>query len=281
MERPVIVGLGEILWDQLPSGPRFGGAPANFACAAARLFGDTATVHLVSAVGRDDLGTDAVAELQRRGVGIEHVEKTAWPTGEVQVLVDDDGVPTYRFDEGQAWDHLSWRPALARLAETCQAVCFGTLGQRCEPSRVVIERFTTAAKRALRVFDINIREPYFSTSIAFSGLQIANVVKLNEEELVRVAAMTGVSGDGWEMAKQIRQRLQLVCLAVTRGPKGAWLFSEEGASDVPAPQVEVTHTVGAGDAFTAALVQGLLRRDPLDAINRHAVAVAAAACSGE
>lgn len=280
MSGRVIVGLGEILWDLLPSGPRFGGAPANFACAAARLLGDSAEVHLVSAVGEDALGDQALEELRTRGVHPDHVQRNPWPTGRVHVTLDAVGVPQYEFGTGEAWDHLAWNPGLARLAQTCSAVCFGTLGQRSDPSRIVIERFTSAAKQAWRIFDINIREPFFSMPIALASLQIANVVKLNEDELPQVAALVGVSGPEPEMARQIRQRLQLDYLAVTRGPRGAWLVAEEGFSDVAAPPVKATNTVGAGDAFTAALVQGLLRRDSLDAINRHAVAVASAVCQG-
>lgn len=278
MSCPVIVGLGEILWDLLPSGPRFGGAPANFACAAARLMGDSAQVHMVSAVGEDALGDQALAELRQRGVNREHVQCNAWPTGRVHVSLDAAGVAQYEFGADEAWDHLAWQDSLASLAQNCQAVCFGTLAQRSEPSRIVIERFVSAAKHAWRVFDINIREPFFSMPIALSSLQIANVVKLNEDELPQVAALVGVSGHEPDVARQIRQRLQLDYLAVTRGPRGAWLLSEEGFSDVAAPPTPVANTVGAGDAFTAALVQGLLRHDSLEQINQHAVAVASAVC---
>jgi len=276
--RPVIVALGEILWDCFPSGPRFGGAPANFAQAAARRLQGMADVHLVSAVGHDALGDRALAQLQQAGVGTDHVQTNPWPTGQVSVSLDAAGIATYQFGENQAWDYLTWTPGLVRLAQASQVVCFGTLGQRSEASRIVIERFVSAAKNAWRVLDINIREPYFSIPIGLSSLQIANVVKLNEEELPQVAAMVGVADSAREMAKQIRQRLQLAYLAVTRGPHGAWLLSEEGFSEVAAPPVADPNTVGAGDAFTAALVEGLLRGDSLASINEHAVAVASEAC---
>lgn len=278
MAGPVIVGLGEILWDMLPAGPRFGGAPANFACAVARLMRDSAQVHLVSAIGHDALGQQALTELQGCGVGTDHIQSNPWPTGQVHVSLDQSGVATYEFGDDQAWDHLCWTPGLVRLAPACQVVCFGTLGQRSDASRVVIERFASAAKQAWRVFDINIREPHFSMPIALSSLQIANVVKLNEDELPHVAALVGVSGSDIEMAKQIRQRLQLAYLAVTRGPQGAWLLSEEGLSEVTAPQIAATNTVGAGDAFTAALLQGILQGKSLTQINEYAVAVASAVC---
>lgn len=239
---------------------------------------EAADVHLVSAVGVDALGDQALAHLRQAGVGIDHVQSNPWPTGQVAVSLDAAGLPSYQFGENQAWDHLTWTTALGRLAQDCQVVCFGTLGQRSEASRIVIERFAAAAKQAWRVLDINIREPYFSIPIALSSLQIADVVKLNEEELPQVAAMVGVSDSEHEMARQIRQRLQLDYLAVTRGPKGAWLLSEEGLSEVAAPPISDPNTVGAGDAFTAALVQGLLRGDALASINQHAVTVASEAC---
>lgn len=279
MERPLVVGLGEILWDMFPTGPQFGGAPANFACAAARQLGDTAMVEMVSAVGPDDLGTQAIAALAGQGVGSQCVQVGTLPTGQVLVSLDAKGLATYRFAEQQAWDEIHWDSDLERLARACQVVCFGTLAQRTHVSRATIEKFLTVAQQAFRLFDINIRQPYFSPEVALTGLRLANVVKLNEEELPVVGGFIGASGDWRAVAKQIRERFQLQYLAVTRGAEGAYLLSSEQEHFAAAPAIQVTSTVGAGDTYAAALVAGILAGRSIPEINQAAVILAANVCS--
>jgi fructokinase len=276
--RPAIVGLGELLWDLFPDGPRFGGAPVNFACHAAALGAD---VHVVTSVGNDDLGRQALDALSHHGVRTDSVAICdAAPTGTVQVAVDAAGKATFTFAPDVAWDHLHWSDGLARLAAICESVCFGTLAQRSAESRQTIRRFVGATPaRALRVFDINLRPPFYSEEVIRESLDLANVLKLNNDELPILAAMFDMVGSDVEVLTRLARRFDLQLVALTRGPKGAILVRGAEVSEAPGLPVAVKDTVGAGDAFTAALVLGLLRNDPLEMINRRACAVAAYVCS--
>jgi fructokinase len=278
MGLPLIVGLGEILWDMFPSGPRFGGAPANFAMATAKQLAGVAQVQMVSAVGSDDLGKQATQELQVQNVDVAFVQIGSLPTGQVLVQLDDQGRASYRFAEQQAWDEIRWTSDLENLAQRCSVVCFGTLAQRKPLSRTTIQAFVKTAQHAIRLFDINIRQPHFSDEVALNGLRLANVVKLNEEELPVVAGLTGVDGEWREVARQIRRHWGLRYLAVTRGAEGALLLSADEEHFAPAPTVQVASTVGAGDAYAAALVAGILRGDSVHEINTRAVSIAADVC---
>jgi len=277
-QSPVIVGLGEILWDVFPDGPRFGGAPANFACHVAALGG---SAEMVSAVGNDELGVRALAELQNRRVatcGVHRHEDR--PTGIVTVSLDDDGHASYEFAADTAWDALPWSEELARLAERTSAVSFGTLGQRSECSRETIRRFVAATpSRALRIFDVNLRPPFVSDPVIIDSLALANVLKLNDEELPAVAALCELSGSDVEVIQELAEKFALRAIALTRGPDGAVLVRDGQVSEHPGIETHVVDTVGAGDAFTAALALGLLDGSDLTAINRSACQVAAFVCS--
>jgi len=273
-----IVGLGELLWDLFPDGPRFGGAPVNFACHAAALGAD---VRVVTSVGNDALGREALQALASHGVKTDGVAICdGAPTGTVQVTVDAVGKATFTFAPDVAWDHLHWSDGLVRLAANCDAVCFGTLAQRNAESRKTVQRFVGATRAsALRVFDINLRPPFYSTEVIRESLALANVLKLNDDELPILATMFEMTGNDVEMLTRLARRFDLQLMALTRGSKGAILVRDGEISEAPGLPVTVKDTVGAGDAFTAALVLGLLRNDPLDHINRRACAVAAHVCS--
>jgi fructokinase len=272
-----VVGLGEVLWDLFPDGPRFGGAPANFACHARRLVGHSI---MVSQVGIDTLGDKAIGFLRQRGVGREIGRTPDRPTGTVQVSLDAEGKPHFTIAEDVAWDAIPWSPELAALAPKVDAVCFGTLAQRREASRQTIQRFvTTMRPDCLRIFDVNLRPPFIDPQTVVDSLAMANVLKLNDEELPIVASMLSLSGNDIELMGQIRDRYQLQLVALTRGANGAALLSRTGTWEGVPPAVEVKDTVGAGDAFTAALTRGLLRGDSLDVIGPHACAVAAYVCT--
>lgn len=274
-----VVGLGEILWDVFPDGARFGGAPANFACNAAKLGRGMARVSVVSAVGRDSLGEQALAALQSHGVDTSSVQVNAWETGTVHVELDDAGVATYRFAEDTSWDHLAWSQDLEESASSCDAVCFGTLGQRAEPSRETIRRFVTATPpTSLRILDINLRRPYFDDSLLLDSLELANVLKLNDDELVLLAEICGLQGSLAELLPQFAERFGLHVVAVTRGGEGAAIYAGGQLSDLPGEPVEVVDTVGAGDAYTASMTLGLLEGNDLDGVNQEAIATAAAVC---
>jgi fructokinase len=274
-----IVGLGEVLWDIFPDGARFGGAPANFACDAAQLGADA---YLVSQIGVDDLGTRALVELAERGVRTDFVAKTdRLPTGTVDVELDVEGKPRFVIHENVAWDELSWSDTLADLAARADAVCFGTLGQRCPAARGTIQRFLHATRSAcLRVFDINLRQRYFDRDTVIESLNIASALKLNDDELPILLSLVGQGApDDHASLRRLAERFGLSVVALTRGAAGAKLFVKGEIVDIAAPRIGVRDTVGAGDAFTAALVIGYLRGDSLRTIAERAVAVAGFVCT--
>ncbi len=279
MEPFRIAGIGEILWDIFPDGPRFGGAPSNFSCSTAELALDAAKVFIASAVGNDPLGNKALTELQEHRVNTVCVQTNGRETGQVHVKLDQGGSAHYRFAEDSAWDDLLWDDSLAQLAGQCNAVCFGTLGQRNPNSAKTILRFVdSVANEALKVLDVNLRYPYVSNAVIENSLSRANVLKLNNDELPRVASLIGATGSELQMMKALATHFQLHTIALTRGPQGAVILSEDELSDLPGQSVEVVDTVGAGDAFTAAMTLGLLCRNPLKQINQGAIAAAAWAC---
>jgi fructokinase len=276
--RFTIAALGEVLWDVFPEGPRFGGAPANVACHAAALGADA---FLVSCVGNDELGQQALDSLRRHDVGTECVAvSTQYPTGTVQVELDAAGKPTFTIGQDVAWDHLEWSETAERLARRSAAICFGTLGQREEDSRNVIHRFLAATPPdAFRVLDVNLRPPFVAEPVIRQSLESANALKLSDEELPLVAAACDVAGSEAEMIATLAARYELRLIALTRGRHGATLIRGRDRSDCEGVAVDVKDTVGAGDAFTASMILGLLRGDPLDAINQQACRVAAFVCS--
>lgn len=275
----LVVAIGEVLWDVFPSGPRFGGAPANFACAMAGLAPDF-TVEMVSAVGDDDLGRDAIASLQQQGVGTRAVTQNKQVTGQVHVSLDDQGVASYEFAEDCAWDNLLWSERLNTLANQSDVVCFGTLGQRSDASKSTIQQFVrSSSSDCLRVFDINLRPPYYSEAVIRESLEIANVLKLNDDELPLLASLLNIEGNPRELLAQIAEIVGLDLIALTRGEKGAMIFKYGEISDSPGVPASVVDTVGAGDAFTAAMIVGLLEGHDIATINHKACEVAAFVCS--
>jgi fructokinase len=276
-----IVGLGEILWDVFPDGARFGGAPANFACSASGLAAGSARVSMAGAVGGDDLGRRALAEFTARGVDVAAVAVLSEPTGRVDVTVDAAGHASYVFAPDCAWDTLPWSDSLERLAAATTAVCFGTLSSRGVTSRATIRRFIAAVPSpALRILDINLRPPFWSPEIVRDSLPFANIVKCNDDELPVVAKILGLSGSPEAILRQLVDRHDLRLAALTRGAKGSLLVTADGSSsDLPGTPVDVVDTVGAGDAFTAAVTLGLLAGWPLSKLHAHAERVAAYVCT--
>ena len=276
----VVVGLGEVLWDVFPDGPRFGGAPANFSCSVAGLGRDRLEVAIVSAVGQDELGERAIAALVDVKIDVTAVARKNQPTGRVDVQLDEHGHASYQFQSDCAWDRMEWTRELDQLARRADVVCFGTLGQRSQQSMETVRKFVAATRpTALRIFDINLRPPFFSDAIILDSLKLANVLKLNDEELPVLEKLLGLSGTPIEMLRQLKDRFSFQVVALTRGANGAILIRGEDISDVPGVAAKVVDTVGAGDAFTAALAIGLLDGMDLDTINRTACEVAAYVCS--
>jgi fructokinase len=276
-QRPSVVAIGEVLWDLFPTGPRFGGAPANFVCSVAELAGDRIDVSMVSGVGRDELGTKAIESLRAHGVDASHVVAVEKATGQVKVALDAKGQPTYEIATDVAWDHIPWSDALQQLASLADAVCFGTLAQRSNASRETVLQFVRATHDGcLRVLDINLRQRFWSKDVVVESLELANVLKLNDAELPVLADMLGFSGTTDDVLRQLTEEFPLELVALTRGAEGSLLLSVSGErSDLPGEPITVSDTVGAGDAFTAALVVGLLNGLPLATINAWGNRVAA------
>lgn len=275
-----VVGLGEILWDVFPDGPRFGGAPANFACSAAALCREDTRVRMASSVGRDELGDRAIEALSDKSVETSCVQRAEHPTGQVLVQLDSEGHASYEFAADTAWDNIQWSPELEQLATSAHASCFGTLAQRSETSRQTIQRFISKTSAStLRIFDVNLRSPFFSESIILESLKLANVLKLNDEELPVLASICDLTGGTVQLMQQLADRYGLLTVALTRGSRGSILIGGDRVSEHVGVATRVVDTVGAGDAFTATLAIGLLEGLDLDTINRRAGRVAAFVCS--
>ena len=272
-----LVGIGEVLWDMLPGGKRLGGAPANFTYHARSLGADA---RLVSRLGYDELGWAARSRLAALGVPGHCLEMDpSRPTGTVSVEIAADGQAKYHFPENVAWDALAGDPAGRLAVSQADAICFGTLAQRQEPSRSTIRSLVAAAARsALRIFDVNLRQSFFTPEVIEESLKLANVLKVNDAELPRLAAMFQLTGDERTQISQLAGRYRLRLVACTRGSNGSLLFAEGQWSEHPGIPTEVVDTVGAGDAFTAAMTLGVLAKWDLDRVNREANQVAAYVC---
>ena len=281
MDRPrgsTIVGIGELLWDLLPSGRRLGGAPLNFACHGAQL---GAKAYPVSCLGRDVPGQAIRRELASLGLDDLYVgEDTGHPTGSVQVTLDEGGKPSYTICEDVAWDFLAMSDRLADLATKTDAVCFGSLAQRGAVSRSTIHTFLNRVRtEALKIFDINLRQAFYSQEIVAASLESANVLKLSNEELPVLAGMLGLVGTTEDQLAALMGTFDLRLIAYTRGAGGSLLMTPDEMDAHPGFPAAVVDTVGAGDSFTAALCVGLLQRRPLTEINDLANRVAAFVCS--
>ena len=281
MKRPTILSLGEVLWDLFPEGERFGGAPANFACHAAIQGAD---VTMLSAVGDDKNGHDAIGILSAYGIDVSFMQIIPdAPTGTVGVALDNNGKPTFVIHQGSAWDRLVWNDAIASRIATVDAIYFGTLGQRDPVSRATIrEAVETAALAGIpRVLDINLRQPFFDAEMICNSVQLASILKLSDDELVEVCFACSISKTD-QPEGDLRGLLEfgsLDMVVLTRGENGAVLVTHEGTITQDGINRNVIDTVGAGDAFTAAFLVGELRGDPHDQNLRNSCEVAAATCA--
>ena len=270
-----IIGIGEVLWDLLPSGPQLGGAPANFAYHA-RALGARAAV--VSRIGSDRLGRECLARFRTMDLpeATVQVDDHA-PTGTVTVELAADGAPQYTIHENVAWDRLAVAPPALEAVRDADAVCFGSLAQRNAISRAAIQQLVGAAPAGaiLRVFDINLRQDFYSRGVITDSLALANVLKVNETELACLAEMFSLTGDVRAHILQLAERHDLRVVACTRGERGSVLFAEGRWSDHPGVTAKVADTVGAGDSFTAAMILGLLAHWNLNEISQRANEVAA------
>lgn len=276
MERKkVIVGIGELLWDMLPSGKAIGGAPANFAYHAGRL-GEEGWV--VSAVGDDALGHEILDVLDEKRLHslVSMVDK---PTGTVQVSLDDAGVPTYTIVEDVAWDHIPFTSKMQELASRADAVCFGSLVQRNGSRASVLKFLEAVPASALKVFDINLRQHFYTPEILRKSLEIADVLKINDEEIVTLSEMFGLGSDPREACRKLIGQYSLRFVLLTKGAQGSEVISPDEVIPQGVGKVDVVDTVGAGDAFTAAFTVAYLRGDSLADAQKLAGEVTAYVCS--
>ncbi len=272
----IIVGMGEALWDVLPEGKKLGGAPANFAYHVSQ-FGLNSRV--VSAVGQDKLGTEILDNFrEKRLQGI--IETVPYPTGTVQVTLDNEGVPCYDIKEGVAWDNIPYTEELDQLARQTQAICFGSLAQRSIVSRETIARFLATmpdTPETLKIFDINLRQSFYTKEILCDSFSRCNVLKINDEELVTVSRLFGYPGiDLQDKCWILLAKYNLKMLILTCGVNGSYVFTPGYVSFV---KVEGADTVGAGDSFTAAFTAAIIRGRSVREAHQLAVDTSAYVCT--
>lgn len=276
-KRNIIVGLGEALWDVLPDGRKLGGAPANFVYHASQ-FGLNSCV--VSAVGDDELGHEIENIFKEKSLNTV-MPRVDFPTGTVQVTLDGNGIPSYEIKQGVAWDNIPYSSELEELASKTSAVCFGSLAQRCETSRTTIEKFLEKLPddETLKVFDINLRQNFYSKELIESSFKRCNVLKINDEELVIVAKMFGLGDDEpKQQCLSLLNKYNLRFVILTCGENGSYVFTNEISNFIPTPKVDVKDTVGAGDSFTGAFVASVLQGKSMQEAHRLAVDVSAFVC---
>ncbi|MFA6481220.1 MAG: carbohydrate kinase [Bacteroidales bacterium] len=274
---PLVAGIGELLWDMLPSGKQLGGAPCNFAFHARQAGCDSL---VISAVGKDKLGDELLQKLHQLDLSDRYIQKISFPTSTVSIRLNENGHPDYTIHEQVAWDFIQWNSQIKELAGKLDAVCFGSLAQRNRISQETIVSLILATRPdCLRIFDINLRQHYYSREIVVQSIMLADVLKLNDDELPAVAEFTGLSGDVRNQLTDLLIKLKLKYIVYTMGSKGSIIVNDREYSFVEAPSVKVADTVGAGDAFTAVFTAGILRGLPLSQVHRKATEIAALVCT--
>lgn len=273
-----MAGIGEILWDLLPDGRQLGGSPMNvvYHCNAAGI-----KSVVVSAVGKDKPGKEILEQVNSKGNSTEYIQvSTHYPTGTVTVTLKD-GIPDFTIHNNVAWDHIQWNESLRELAENIDAVAFGSLAQREPESRQSIRNFISHMKPgSIKVFDINLRQNFHSKELLVEALEIANILKINDEELPVLTTYLNIEGTVYQQVKTLMAQFKLNLVALTKGSQGSTLYSNSLTSIRNAPEVtNIEDTVGAGDTFTGVMIAGLLKNKPLDEIHSEAVEAAAWVCS--
>ena len=279
MNKRYVVGLGEVLWDVLPEGKKLGGAPANFAYHAGQFLGMNNTI-AVSALGEDKLADETIEALREHGLN-DLLPRVPYPTGTVQVQLDEQGIPTYDIKENVAWDNIPFDDDIAEIARNCRAVCFGSLAQRNVVSRETIQKFLDATPPdCLKIFDINLRQQFYTQEILRESFQRCNILKINDEELVLIGRMFGYPGlDIENKCWLILGKYNLDMLVLTCGTNGSYVFTSGHVSFQETPKVKVADTVGAGDSFTGSFVGSIFNGKSVPEAHRTAVQVSAYVCT--
>lgn len=275
-KKPIIIGIGEVLFDIFHDSRQMGGAPVNFTYHASRLGAES---YVITAVGDDASGKEILAKVEKAGLG-SIIETTSYPTGTVIVELND-GIPTYTITEGVAWDYIPLTGPMIELAARADAVCFGTLAQRSAMSRHTIREILAAAPRdSLRILDINLRQHYYTEDTVAESLRLSNVLKINDDELDVVRGMFAIGETAQEdICRWLGRRFDLKMVVLTAGASHSSIYTENESSTLPTPKVEVVDTVGAGDAFTGTLISALLGGTSLTDAHRSAVEKAAFVCT--
>lgn len=275
----IVVGMGEALWDVLPEGKKIGGAPANFAYHVSQ-FGLPSCV--VSAIGDDALGKEIIENFTSKGLD-QLIAEVPYPTGTVQVEIDQTGIPLYDIKENVAWDNIPYTEHLDALAKRTKAVCFGSLAQRNVVSRETINHFLDTMPKdydSLIVFDVNLRQGFYNKEILCKSMQNCNILKINDEELITVSRMFGYPGiDLQDKCWILLGKYNLKMLILTCGINGSYVFTPGNVSFQPTPKVEVADTVGAGDSFTAAFIASILKGKSVTEAHSIAVKTSAFVCT--
>ena len=273
----MIVGLGEALWDVLPEGKKLGGAPANFAYHTGQFGLDTLAV---SALGEDRLGDETIAAIEEQGLNYM-MPRVPYPTGTVQVTLDDEGIPAYDIKENVAWDNIPFTDEMKAVAQNCRAVCFGSLAQRNVVSRGTIKKFLSATPDdCMKIFDINLRQNFYTKEVIDDSLHLCNVLKINDEELVVIGRMFGYPGlDMQDKCWLLLGTYNLDILVLTCGVNGSYVFTPGAMSFYETPKVEVADTVGAGDSFTGTFCACILKGKSVADAHRIAVDASAFVCT--
>lgn len=275
----IVVGMGEALWDVLPEGKKIGGAPANFAYHVSQ-FGLPSCV--VSAIGDDALGKEIIENFTSKGLD-QLIAEVPYPTGTVQVEIDQTGIPLYDIKENVAWDNIPYTEHLDAIAKRTKAVCFGSLAQRNVVSRETINHFLDTMPKdddSLIVFDVNLRQGFYNKEILCKSMQNCNILKINDEELITVSRMFGYPGiDLQDKCWILLEKYNLKMLILTCGINGSYVFTPGNVSFQPTPKVEVADTVGAGDSFTAAFIGSILKGKSVTEAHSIAVKTSAFVCT--
>jgi len=278
-QRRYVVGLGEVLWDVLPEGKKLGGAPANFAYHAGQFLGSDNTI-AISALGQDKLGDETLTALRQHGLN-DLMPRVPYPTGTVQVELDEQGIPSYDIKENVAWDNIPFDDDICQIARSCRAVCFGSLAQRNVVSRTTIQHFLDETPAdCLKIFDINLRQQFYTKEIIKESIQRCNVLKINDEELVLIGRMFDYPGlDFQNKCWLILGKYNLDMLVLTCGTNGSYVFTPGQMSFQETPKVEVADTVGAGDSFTGSFCAAILQGKSVAEAHKRAVQVSAFVCT--